>query len=89
MFFLFFNEFKSVLYLYLFFPFLQYHERKYETDVDADLNIDDALLQNGCPSEIQAAQPVLTRESMTSEIDSDRGKYYFGQLHIIGKQSLP
>lgn len=52
---------------------LFYHERKYETDVDADLNIDDALLQNGCPSEIQAAQPVLTRESMTSEIDSDRG----------------
>lgn len=78
MLFLFFNKLKSVLYLYFFLRILQYHERKYETDVDADLNIDDALLQNGCPSEIQAAQPVLTRESMTSEIDPDRGKYCVG-----------
>ncbi|KAK7580571.1 hypothetical protein V9T40_001200 [Parthenolecanium corni] len=41
---------------------LFYHERKYETDVNADMNIDDALLQNSCPSEMQAAQPASMRE---------------------------
>lgn len=41
---------------------LFYHERKYETDVNADMNIDDALLQNSCPSEMQASQPASVRE---------------------------
>ena len=43
---------------------MQYHERKYETDVDADVNIDEALPKNGCPSEIQAAQPAFPREML-------------------------
>ncbi|XKL67531.1 hypothetical protein PGB90_003022 [Kerria lacca] len=46
---------------------LFYHERKYETDVDADTNIDDALLQNNCPTEIQAAQPATFRDSITAD----------------------
>lgn len=51
---------------------LQHHERKYETDIQS-INIDDALLQNNCQTEMQATQPHPQPPVNLNEIN--RGTY--------------
>lgn len=54
-----------------------WHDRKYEVSVDSDLSIDDVLLQNNCPTEIQNSDPLARPNSSGRLQHMNMGKQHF------------